>query len=327
MKRNIIFIISALTLLFTFACEEVIEVDLPEVEAKMVIEGEINSNLPAMVILSRNMNYFDVIDSAALSNMYITDSNAIIVVSDGITLDTLSLQTITKFPYQAFIGNKLLGEEGTSYTLNVSYQDKEYFATTSIPSSVPYSQVWFEPQLNNDSIGNLNFSFFDDANTDNYYLVSSLTIGTQWWWYKPAYGVPVFDDIFFNGDSTIVSVSKGYEGNDFFQIDVETDEERDSVLYFSIGDNVSLRLSSMDQDFYLWWNSYYRSEFTGSNPYSNPSAVLTNIEGDPALGVWGGYANALANIHITDSGTIEELTAEDILPLILPDSISDFFNN
>ncbi|MDA3854082.1 MAG: hypothetical protein PF444_07575 [Bacteroidales bacterium] len=324
MKNNTIHILLFKVLLLAFvACEDIIDVPLPEIESKLVIEGEINSGLPAIVNLSYNMDYFAPIDSSSLSNMFITDSNAIVVVSDGVSKDTLTVMPITKFPYTAYVGSIIVGEEGKTYTLNVDYKDKSYHSTTTIPENVAISSIWFEPQISNDSIGMIGFSLFDDGSTNNYYAISSLVIGTQWWYYTPAYGVPVFDDVFFNGDSTIITLPKGYVGNDFYQPEIETNEQWDSIFYFRIGESVSLRLATMDQDFYLWWNAYYRSEFTGSNPYSNPSAILTNIRGDPALGRWGGYANTIANVRITESGSIEDLTIEDLMPLIVPDTTDE----
>lgn len=302
------------------SCEEVIEISLPNPEPKLVIEGEINSGLPAIVNLSYNMAYFDVIDSATLTNMFITDDSAIVIVSDGSINDTLTVLPITKFPYTAYVGTTLLGEKGKSYTLNVSYKDKFYFANTTIPEKSPvFKTIWFKPTRDNDSLGMIYYSFFDDGSTYNYYLSTSLVIGKQWWYYQPAIGVPVYDDKFFDGDSTIITLTRGYDGNQFNSPNIDSQEDWDSIVYYKRGDNISLRLSTMDQDFYLWWNSLVRNDFTGSNPYSNPSSVLTNIEGDPALGVWGGYANSYANIHITDSNTVENLTPEDLLPLIIPD--------
>ena len=225
MKRLLRHILSILTLFLAGACEKIIEVELPDVEQKLIIEGEINTNLPAVVILSRNMDYFETMDSASLSNMYITDSSAIVVVSDGNINDTLILQTITRFPYQAFVGQQIIGEEGKTYTLNVSYQNKAYYANTSIPASVKLSQIWFEPKINNDSIGLLAFTFLDDVNENNYYSVTTLVIGKHWWYQQPIFGESIFDDSFFNGDSSTVEISKGTDSNDFFQLDIETEEE------------------------------------------------------------------------------------------------------
>lgn len=308
---------------FLLGCEEVIEVELPNPEPKLVVEGEINSGLPAIVNLSYNMNYFDVIDSSTLSSMFINDTNAIVVVSDGIIYDTLQVLPITKFPYSAYVGTSLLGEKGKDYDLLISYKGKEYYARTSIPEASPeFSSIWFEPKRDNDTIGTISCSFFDDAATRNYYFTTSLSIGEQWWYYQPSIGLPLFDDQFFNGDSTILDLFRAYDGNQFFYPEVDTDAERDSLFYFKRGNNISLRLSTIDQEFYLWWNSIFRANFTGSNPYSNPSTILTNIEGDPALGSWGGYANTIANVHIPDTGQlIEPIAMEDVLPLIFSDSI------
>ncbi len=308
------------------SCEEVIEISLPNPEPKLVIEGEINSGLPAIVNLSYNMGYFDVIDTTTLSNMFITDDSAIVVVSDGSANDTLIVMPITKFPYIAYVGTTLLGEKGKSYTLTVSYKGKNYFANTTIPRKSPaFKKIWFKPDRDNDSIGVITYSFDDDKSTYNYYSSTSLVIGKQWWYYRPAMSYGVYDDKFFDGDSIVVTMLRGYDGNQFNAPELDSQEAIDSIRYYKRGDNISLRLSTMDQDFYLWWNSLIRAGFTGSNPYSNPSTVLTNIEGDPALGVWGGYANSYANIHITDSNTIVRLTPEDLLPLIVPDSLIRIF--
>lgn len=319
-------IISYILLLFSillFSCEEVIEVKLPNPEPKLVVEGEINSGLPAIVNLSFNMNYFDVIDSSIISKTFINDTNAIVVVSDGTITDTLQILPITKFPYSAYVGTRILGEYGKSYTLNIDYLGKSYYAETNIPENAPQlSRVWFESDRENDSIGTISYSFFDEISARNYYMCTSLSIGEQWWYYQPSLGMPIFDDQFFNGDSTFVTLFRAYEGNQFFYPDIDSDEDWDSIVYFKRGNNVSLRLSTMDQDFYRWWNSLYRANFTGSNPYSNPSSILTNIKGDPALGVWGGYANTINNVHIPDTGSeISPIQIEDLLPLILNDSI------
>lgn len=305
------------------ACEKVIEIELPNPERKLVVEGEINSGLPAIVNLSYNMNYFDAIDSSTLSTMFINDTSAIVVVSDGLIYDTLQVLPITKFPFTAYVGTRLIGEKGKNYDLYISYKEKNYYARTSIPAVSPeLSSIWFEPDRDNDSLGTISYSFFDDAATRDYYFCTSLTIGEQWWYYQPSVGLPLLDDQFFNGDSTKISLYRAYDGNQFFYPEIDSDTQRDSLLYYKRGNNISLRLSSIDQEFYLWWNSIFRANFTGSNPYSNPSTILTNIEGDPALGSWGGYANTFSNVHIPDTGNIiTPIALEDVLSLILSDSI------
>jgi len=321
-----LFYISILLISLLSSCEEVIEVELPNPEGKLVIEGEINSGLPAIVNLSHNMAYFDPIDSASLSNIYITDSNAVIVVSDDTDKDTLSLMPITKFPYIAYVGNRVIGQIGKTYKLSVEYEGKSYYASTTIPETAAFSSIWFEPKLMEDSLGFISFSLYDEASTNNYYAVSSLVLGEQWWYYQPIFGLPVFDDILFNGDSTIVTLPRSYAGNSFTSIYPDTEEGWDSLYYFRKGESISIRLSTIDQEFYLWWNSLFRSSFTGSNPYSNPSSIISNIEGDPALGVWGGYANTIANVRIAEDGKIEKLEFDELLPELLPDSIMNLLD-
>ena len=336
MYKNILHKLLFLAFMVTMiACEEQIWIELPNPDPKLVVEGEINSGLPAIVNLSYNMNYFDVIDSSTISSMFINDTSAIVIVSDGKLYDTLQILPITKFPYMAYVGTQLIGEKGKNYTLDITYEGKNYHAQTSIPETSPeLSNIWFDPTRDNDTLGTINYSFFDDASMRNYYFCTSLSITEQWWYYQPSVGLPIFDNELLNGDSISVTQYRGYDGNQFFHPDIETQEERDSLLYFMRGNNVSLRLSSIDQDLYRWWTSLFRANFTGSNPYSNPSTILSNIEGSPALGVWGGYANTYTNVHIPDTGkNISIIDIEDIIPLIfdkntieLIDSIMDNLN-
>src|ERR1041384_883369 len=69
------------------ACQKEITVDLPEAKQKICVEGKIEPGIPPYVILTHNMPYFGPTDVNALQNMFV--HNAIILVSDGTTTDTL----------------------------------------------------------------------------------------------------------------------------------------------------------------------------------------------------------------------------------------------
>ena len=44
------------------SCQKEIEVDIPDYDRKIVIEGRIENGSPAMVIVSRSVPYFDPIN-------------------------------------------------------------------------------------------------------------------------------------------------------------------------------------------------------------------------------------------------------------------------
>ena len=79
----------ALFLVFSFvSCEKDITIDLPQNEAKLVIEGRIESGSTPFVILSNSVSFFDEINFETLEKSIVTDAE--VFVSDGIKKIKLS---------------------------------------------------------------------------------------------------------------------------------------------------------------------------------------------------------------------------------------------
>lgn len=97
-----------------FSCEKEIEIDLPEEPPKIVIEGYIENGMPARVSITRSAPYFDPIDSLTLINSIV--ANALVIVSDGITSDTLQQDTILALPPIVYVGSTVIGEIGKLIT-------------------------------------------------------------------------------------------------------------------------------------------------------------------------------------------------------------------
>ncbi len=74
---------SALVLI---SCEKEVEVDLPETEAKLVVEGTIEQGQPPIVILTRTQSYFAPTDLNSIAGIFVKD--AVITVSDGTSFST-----------------------------------------------------------------------------------------------------------------------------------------------------------------------------------------------------------------------------------------------
>ena len=84
--RKIILI--ALAALAFISCEKEVEVDLPETEAKLVVEGVIEQGQPPIVLLTKSQSYFAPTDLGSIANIFVKD--AVITVNDGTTTVTLS---------------------------------------------------------------------------------------------------------------------------------------------------------------------------------------------------------------------------------------------
>ena len=65
-------------------CQTEIDVEMPEYEPKLVIEGTIENGQPAIVMLSKSISYLAEIDLNYLrDHVMITDAEVIVTSSDG----------------------------------------------------------------------------------------------------------------------------------------------------------------------------------------------------------------------------------------------------
>ncbi|HOZ30855.1 MAG TPA: hypothetical protein PLL66_08050, partial [Bacteroidales bacterium] len=254
------------------SCEKDITVDLPKAEEKLVVEGTIDLNEYALVILTKNASYFDVLTTEAVNNSIIHDNQATVIVSNGNTFDTLQPTIIDKWPNYAYIGTKIKGEVNMDYSLKILYDDKEYFATTTIPDTIGIDSVWFEKMNGFDSLGFLGMTWTDPPQIGNNYLVTTKNHGEQKYFFRPYFGMHIMDDILFNGQKmSYTPIVKGFEHNDYYNDyydpDIIDTPEEDSLyfvnaFFFKYGDTVSIKLSSVDANSYIFWSSWYRNYMT-----------------------------------------------------------------
>jgi hypothetical protein len=272
-------IISLLLIAIIFySCEKDINIDVPAAEQKVVIQGSIDLNDYAKVSLTKNLPYFGTIDSSMIYDLIIQE--ATVIVSDGLVNDTLKKVTdLTMFPPIYYKGTQIKGEVGKTYHLKVIALGKTFTASTTIPAPVSLDSAWFKVEPGKDSLGYLWASFTDPAEPGNYYRIFTKRIS------KDAQYVPmlgsVTDDKFFNGQSFQFSMMRGSSSLNSTTVDPE-------FGFFKIGDTIVVKACAIDQAHYNFWRTAEQEIYGGSNPFSNPTQIVTNIEGG-ALGVWGGY--------------------------------------
>lgn len=310
MKKNkaYIFLSSAIIIAFAIACEKDISVNMPRPENKLIVEGVIELNEYPIVFLTKNAAYFDVVDTSVVRNSIIFGNQAQVIVSNGIITDTLIPYTFTKWPYNGYYGTKFKGEINGTYNLKVLYNNNEYTATTYIPDTVAIDSVWFDKFDGIDSLGFLNARFLDPIKNGNYYCLLTKVHQFQNWFYRPFFGYHIADDkLNNNSEFSFSPISKGYERNSFFNNFSDGSQDIYKRVSFSVGDTVSLKLSTISQESYNIWASWYSHQATNGNPFTNPATVLTNIEGAPSNGYWMGYGSYVRTIVITDSINLEIL--------------------
>lgn len=292
--KNIIAVL-ILSILFFSACEQEITIELPQPDAKMVVEGWIENGEYPIVVLSRNSSYFDPIDSAYLvDSLFITD--AVVIVSNGLIDDTLqfmvdfnNLSTKT-WPFVYYKGSKFTGSVNGSYSLRIEAEGEVITGYTTIPVLHDFDSLWWEPdEPEFDTLGYIWATFTDPLNEKNYYRIFTKRLGKDGG-FIPLFG-SVFDDVYFDGKNITFTFFRGISS-----IEDDSAYLADDFGYYAKGDTVIVKLSSIDKAHYDFWRSAEQEMFSGGNPFANPTTIRHNVQG--ALGVFGGYGSVYDTLII-----------------------------
>jgi hypothetical protein len=272
------FILGTFIILCFCSCEKDIDLNLPDPEIKIVVEGWIDQGDYPIVMLTKSSPYFSVVDSATIVNMII--QNATVVVYNGLIYDTLTpTLDLNYFPPILYKGSKFIGEINRTYYLQVITDSITLTSVTTIPAPVPIDSLWFETEENLDSLGYIWGYFHDPADQNNYYRLFTKRIG------KDPRFTPIlmstYEDRYFNGQNFQFSMMRGIES----LTDTTSDPE---TSFFKIGDTVVVKACTMDKAHYDFWRTAEGDMYMSGNPFASPSQIMTNIEGG-GLGVWGGY--------------------------------------
>lgn len=293
-------ICSILFIVLTLAgCETEIDVDLPEYSPKIVIEGMIENGQPARVVLSRSIPYLATIDINYIWEQVIItgDSAQVFLTTDAGETEQLQYQYCYESPlYMAFVSQNIKGEENMGYTLTVRFRGETYTAHTTIPNTFDLDSIGFDhsSELLNDSMASIRLLLTDDGSKENYYAFSCKvqcpTLHDRLW----VSTIPnAFDDQTFNGLTFNYEITRAGVST-FMMQDMSVEELRDFTrLTFRPGDTVFVRHSLMDYDSYRFMITGGTEAIFGTNPFTNPAPVVSNIQGKNVLGAWCGYASKI----------------------------------
>lgn len=276
--------ISLFMLFCLSSCEENITIDLPDAESKIVVEGYISSGEKPYVLLSKNQNYFDPLDSASLLTYAI--KGALVIVSDGIISDTLQeVSPSIGYYYQA---NNIIGENGKTYSLYIIAEGETLTATTKIPMPVPLDSVWFKVDGNLDSLGYAWAHLTDPVELGNSYRWLAKRIGKDDDYIAPQGSV--FEDKFFNGQSFDFAYNRGEVPNSD-----KPDDNNEEEGHFKKGDVIAIKFCAIDRNHFEFWRSFETQISNNGNPFASPTPIQSNIQG--GIGIWGGYGLSFDTIY------------------------------
>lgn len=257
-------------------CDDSLELNIPDPDDIIVIDGWIENGQYAKVLLTANTAYFSSLDSSSIRDLVLTKAK--VTLSDGDRSEILILRRNEDyFPPYIFEGNEIKGETGRTYTITAEYGGKEAFGATTIPANVRPDTLYFVMKELSDSLGAIFIEFTDPPDTRNYYRILTQVCGKDRRFLSPM--IMGISDHFFSGQRFGFSLYRGQKS----YISSARNE------YFSLGDTVNIKFCTIDKAHYEFWNTFQDEVLNTGNPFaSSLSVIKSNIQGD-GLGIWGGY--------------------------------------
>ena len=302
-RLTALLLLGAISSLALLSCEKEVNIELTSGASQLVVNGQIETGLPPFVVLTRSIGYFSKVDLKTLQNSFIHD--AVVKINDGsreVTLREYSFDTSSgsgdaRFYFYTIDANDptaldFKGENGKSYLLTVTSEDRTYTSTTKIPhpkavdsmaAVVPQSTPAKAPtamQLivyysDPDTPGNA-VRYFTKRNSEPYYPGPN----------------SVFDDAVVNGSRN--SQYPLQAGSPRSNVDFS-----DSTGYVFRGDTVTLKWAAIDRGVFNFYISYEYAIGTVGNPFASPINVQTNVA-NGALGIWAGYGSTYTTIVVPE---------------------------
>lgn len=246
-------------------------------EEHLVVEGSIEQDGVAKVMLTLNMDYRQEISEETLKEKIVR--YAVVRVTD---LDTNESETLTgmvdkKYPTQyIYKGSQITGREGGNYRLDIEYSGRKWHATTSIPAANDLYNIVTEPVYDN--------TFYRikatiKPNAENLpYMIQCATAFTSD--EAPIYFPPALFGIFKSCDTEQrITINRPLDYANIY----------DYSTLFLWQEDVYIRFCTMSQFGYDYWSVWENCTLNSLNPVFPVDEVPpTNISGK-ASGIWMGY--------------------------------------
>jgi Domain of unknown function (DUF4249) len=255
-------IISGLSAVVLFAsCTKVIDIDIKDVDKKIVIEAEIGNHAKECVVkLSRTVNY-------STTNVFPAVNGASVNIAD----DKGNNYTLTEVNNSGtYTNDTVVGTPGNVYTLKVVADGKTFTSTCKMGLPIAIDSMNNETLfLLGNNVKIVRTFFGDDGNSANYYRyfksVNGLRKGES----------EVTNDDFINGvkDAPINYASRGPNDTD--------------SLEFTTGNVFGVTLQNVQRAVYIYFNSKSQNTNGQSGAPANPE---TNIIGG-ALGYFSAFTS------------------------------------
>jgi hypothetical protein len=267
MKR---FILILSTLFFTVSCEDVIDLELPNDDSRLIVNGvirvdETQEYLPIEIVVSESSPFFESNNIVSLESAVIyygtPNPNAPEILEGGGISNLAELEPGSGkwVPDPTFDSNQRIRvsniNEGDVFQLLLTTSEERYFATTTYVKSVPIESLEQGDQtLFSGDETEVIVTFTDNGERDDFYILD------------------------FDFNEYLVTEDEFYQGQTFvFSYFYDSDLELDTDRTINIG------LFGADESFYNYMNQIIVQSGGDQGPFQTPAATvrgnITNITG------------------------------------------------
>lgn len=284
MKKYIDYIIFlSIVGMITLACEKELSLEIPDYKQQVVVEGHIEQGEKASVLLSLTAPYFNEYDSVSMLEYRLTTAK--VVLKYDTIYEVLRLRRNNNY-FPPFIYESVSrGIIDQHYEIEVISRGDTIKGETTIPEPTPIDSLWFVQKEHTDSSYYFNIRFTDDPDTKDYYVLFSMVKEEEDRFYPVR--TAAYNDAFFNGKQVTFKMERGMAS----VLDVE------EMNNYRLGNEVYVKLCTVNQAVYEYWNSYQNILVASANPFSSPSTILkSNINN--GIGIFGGYGAYIDTLKI-----------------------------
>lgn len=237
---------------------------------RLVVDGAIESGRGAVVSLSLNTPFSDSYDEDDFRDMVVRWAK--VTVRHGEESEVLIGRSNSDYPTRfIYTGSDIIGQAGESYDLIVEYSGRVWYASTTIPEPAELGEIRVEMLC--DTLCTISATLppiatpcaVDCALGDSRYYAPTL--------------LGVYDK---SSKPRQITISRPLDN--LYRTDYMTS--------FHLRDTVSLRLRTMNEFSYEYWNLWENNVINSVNPiFPAVDNLPTNIS-DDAIGIWAGYGRS-----------------------------------
>lgn len=240
--KNVRRIIALLIVIACYACEDVIEVDLPTEDPRLIVDAIIridadNASTLVTIKVAETNSFFETVPPASLQQITMSNLDNPGSGDSGILLETEPNSGI----YQKSFDTQQLMED--RWFLQVDFEDELFVANAQFNPTTPLDSLIEGDNPIFDGDTEVVITFTDDPNNENYYL---------------------FD---FGFDDYLVTLDEFYNGQQFeFSYYYDTELET--------GDEITVSIMGIDEPLFNYMDLLIEQSEGGFGPFQTPAVTV-----------------------------------------------------